>query len=182
MEIYLKKVSQQHVGPPQLAVPPPKTVSPAFPVLDLLLLLPQLLKPLHHLPQTAPTSRERAPHAIHPRYMWMRLIIMGLTIISFRRSVPGAHVDSLPKSLQTSLLLPFLRLSILLVSALISGSGKFQEVIKCDKIDINAISFCSQIMEIKTVSTRPCWENHLHRPAVDLHGHCHGHFHQVVFN
>ena len=179
MEIYLKKVSQQHVGPPQLAVPPPKTVSPAFPVLDLLLLLPQLLKPLHHLPQTAPTSRERALHAIHPRYMRTRLIIMGLTIFSLRRSVPGAHVDSLPKSLQTSLLLPFLRLSILLVSALISGSGKFQEAIKCDKIDINAISFCSQIMEIKTVSTGPCWENHLHRLVIDLHGHRHGHLHQV---
>ena len=179
MEIYLKKVSQQHVGPPQLAAPPPKTVSPAFPVLDLLLLLPQLLKPLHHLPQTAPTSRERALHAIHPRYMTTRLIIMRLTIISLCRSVPGALVDSLPKSLQTSLLLPFLRLSILLVSALISGSGKFQEVIKCNKIDINAISFCSQIMEIKTVSTGPCWENHLHRLVIDLHGHRHGHLHQV---
>ena len=177
MEIYLKKVSQQHVGPPQLAVPPPKTASPAFPVLDLLLLLPQLLKPLHHLPQTAPTSRERALHAIHPRYM--RLRIIGLTIISLCRNVPGAHVDSLPKSLQTSLLLPFLRLSILLVSALISGSGKFQEAIKCDKIDNNPISFCSQIMEIKTVSTRPCWENHLHRLVIDLHGHRHGHLHQV---
>ena len=97
MEIYLKKVSQQHVGPPQLAVPPPKTVSPAFPVLDLLLLLPQLLKPLHHLPQTAPTSRERALHAIHPRYMRTRLIIMGLTIFFFAQECPWGTCRFPPK-------------------------------------------------------------------------------------
>ena len=150
MEIYLKKVSQQHVDPPQLAVPPPKTVSPAFPVLDLLLLLPQLLKPLHHLPQTAPTSRERALHAIHPRYMRTILIIMGLTIISLCRNVPGALVDSLPKSLQTSLLLPILGLSILLVSALISGSGKFQEVIK--------------LISMPSISTLRSWRSRLSRP------------------
>ena len=36
-----------------------------------------------------------------------------------------------------------------------------------------------QIMEIKTVSTGSSWKNHLHRLAFHLHGHRHGHLHQV---
>ena len=43
----------------------------------------------------------------------------------------------------------------------------------------NKSHFRVEVMEIKTVSTRPCWENHLHRLALHLHGHRHGHLHQV---
>ena len=47
------------------------------------------------------------------------------------------------------------------------------------KVDINRSHFCVEVMEIKTVSTGPCWESHLHRLAFHLHGHRHGHLHQV---
>ena len=46
-------------------------------------------------------------------------------------------------------------------------------------VDINRSHFCVEVMEIKTVSTGPCWESHLHRLAFHLHGHRHGHLHQV---
>ena len=50
------------------------------------------------------------------------------------------------------------------------------------KVDINRSHFCVEVVEIKTVSAGPCWENHLHRLALHLHGHRHGHLHQVPLN
>ena len=50
------------------------------------------------------------------------------------------------------------------------------------KVDISRSHFCVEVMEIKTVSAGPCWENHLHRLALHLHGHRHGHLHQVPLN